>query len=176
GHTHEVVRARIHGVPVIETGSWARQYGVVDLRRVSTDSVDAWIRGTPVPFTARVTPDSAVAAMVAQVETEVGPQLNRPIVTTAEEISRGPGENSMGRLIADAQRATTGTQIAIMNAGGVRAPMPAGTVTWGDLYRIQPFGNRLMVLRLTGEKVRAAMEHALAGSNSMAHVSGLHVT
>src|SRR5690606_28763654 len=49
GHTHEAVRARVNGVSIIETGSWGRQYGVVDVERVRRDSVDVWIRGTPVP-------------------------------------------------------------------------------------------------------------------------------
>src|SRR5690606_4928898 len=114
---------RVNGVPIIETGSWARSYGVVDLRRVSADSVDVWIRGTPVPWTDAVPPDSAIAALVARAEAEVGPQLERVIAQAAEEIPRGDGENPMGRLIADAQRTVTGSQIAIMNAGGVRAPM-----------------------------------------------------
>jgi len=148
---------------------------VVDLVRVSPDSVDVWIRGTPVPFTDGVPSDTAVAAIVARAEAQVGPQLNRPIVETAEEIPRGAGENPMGRLIADAQRAATGSQVAIMNAGGVRAPMPQGQVTWGDLYRIQPFGNKLMILELTGEMLRDAMEHALSFQSSIAHVSGLEV-
>ena len=175
GHTHVVVRSREHGVPIIETGSWARTYGVVDLERISTDSVDVWIRGTPVPWTQRVTADSAVAAIVARAEAEVGPQLDRVIARAAEEIPRGGIDNPMGRLIADAQRAATGSQIAIMNAGGVRAPMPAGPVTWGDLYRIQPFGNKLMVLKLTGALLRDAVEHALSGTNPGAHLSGLDV-
>ena len=175
GHTHSVVRSREHGVSIIETGSWARTYGVVDLERISRDSVDVWIRGTPVPWTGRVPPDSAVAALVARAEAEVGPQLERVITHNAEEIPRRGLDNPMGRLIADAQRAATGSQIAIMNAGGVRAPMPAGAVTWGDLYRIQPFGNKLMVLKLTGSMLHDAIEHALSGTNPGAHVSGLTV-
>jgi 5'-nucleotidase len=175
GHTHVVVRASANDVAIIETGSWGRHYGVVDLERISTDSVDVWIRGTPVPWTDRVTPDSAVAAIIARAEVEVGPQLTRLVVRTAEEIPRGVGDNPMGRMIADAQRAATGAQIAIMNTGGVRAPMPAGDVTWGDLFRIHPFGNMLMVLSLTGTLLRDALEHALSGAHTSAHVSGLVV-
>jgi 2',3'-cyclic-nucleotide 2'-phosphodiesterase (5'-nucleotidase family) len=175
GHTHEVVRTHVNGVPIIETGAWGRHYGVVDLERISADSVDAWIRGTPVPWTQSVEPDSAIAALIARTETEVGPRLGQVMLEAAEEIERGAGENPMGRLIADAQRAATGSQIAIMNAGGVRAPMPAGPVTWGDLYRIHPFGNQLTVLELTGALLRDAIEHALSGTLPRAHLSGLDV-
>jgi 2',3'-cyclic-nucleotide 2'-phosphodiesterase/3'-nucleotidase/5'-nucleotidase len=173
GHTHEVVRARFNGVPFIEAGRWGTNYGVVDLERVSADSVDVWIRGTPVPWTERVTADAEIAALVARAEAEVGPRLARRITTAAEEISRGSLETPIGRLIADAQRAAGGTQIAFMNAGGVRAPILAGPVTWGDLFRVQPFGNTLTVLEMTGADVRDALEHALAGSGMSAFVSGL---
>lgn len=175
GHTHSVVRSREHGVSIIETGSWARTYGVVDLVRISRDSVDVWIRGTPVPWTDLVPADSAVAALVDRAEAEVGPQLDQVIAHTAEEIPRGGLDNPMGRLIADGQRAATGSQIAIMNAGGVRAPLPAGAVTWGDLYRVHPFGNKLVVLKLTGSLLHEAIEHALSGTAVGAHVSGLTV-
>jgi 2',3'-cyclic-nucleotide 2'-phosphodiesterase / 3'-nucleotidase / 5'-nucleotidase len=173
GHTHQVVRTHINGVAIIESGRWGTHYGVVDLERITADSVDAWIRGTPVPWTDAVPPDTAIAALVARAEAEVGPQLARPITTAAEEITRVLGESPLGRLIADAQRAATGAQIAFMNAGGVRAPILPGTVTWGDLFRVQPFGNLLVVLELTGDDIRDALEHALAEGRMAAYVSGL---
>jgi 2',3'-cyclic-nucleotide 2'-phosphodiesterase / 3'-nucleotidase / 5'-nucleotidase len=175
GHTHEVVRAHVNGVAIIEAGRWGTNYGVVDLERVTPDSVDVWIRGTPVPWTERVAADTTVAALVEAAEAEAGPRLARRISTAAEEIPRGLGENPLGRLIADAQRRATAAQIAFMNAGGVRAPVNAGEVTWGDLFRVQPFGNLLVVLELKGADVKAALEHALATERMAAFVSGLEV-
>jgi 5'-nucleotidase len=172
GHTHDVVRTRVNGVPIIETGSWGTRYGVVDLERVSADSVDVWIRGTPVAWADQVHTDASLALMVQRVQAEVGPALNRHIVTTAERIERGAGENPLGRLIADAQRWKTNAQVAIMNAGGVRAPLPAGNITWGQLYEVHPFGNMLVVLELSGAHLREALEHALRGQNTDAYVSG----
>jgi 2',3'-cyclic-nucleotide 2'-phosphodiesterase/3'-nucleotidase/5'-nucleotidase len=172
GHSHQVVRTRINGIPIIETGSWGTRYGVVDLHRISPDSVDVWIRGTPVAWADMVEPDTTIERNVRRVEQEIGPQLNRVIVHTAERIERGVGENPMGRLIADAQRWKSKSQIAIMNAGGVRAPLPAGAVTWGDLYQVHPFGNTLVVLELTGAVLRDALEHAVRRTDADAHVSG----
>ena len=172
GHSHQVVRTRSNDVPIIETGSWGTHYGVVDLERVTPDSVDVWIRGTPVAWADAVEPDTAIERTVRLVEQEIGPELSRVIAQTAEPIERGAGENPMGRLIADAQRWKSGAQIAIMNAGGVRAPLPAGTVTWGDLYQVHPFGNTLVVLELTGAVLRDALEHAVRRDQPDAHVSG----
>jgi 2',3'-cyclic-nucleotide 2'-phosphodiesterase / 3'-nucleotidase / 5'-nucleotidase len=175
GHTHEVVRWRENGIAIIEAGSWGTMYGVVDLERVSADSVSVRIRGTPVAWADAVPPDTALQAMVARVRDEVGPQLTRVVGHAAEPLERGPGEHPLGRLIADAQRWKAGAQIAIMNSGGVRAPLQAGALTWGDLYQVHPFGNMLMVLELHGRDIRDALEHAFRSGRPDAQVSGLLV-
>lgn len=173
GHTHALVHARIHGVPVIETGEWALRYGVVDLQRVSPDSVAVHTHTLRTAWTDSIAPDSAMVALVARTQTAVGPQLERVITTAAYELPRGRDDNQVGRLIADAQRAATGSQIAIMNAGGVRATIPAGTVTWGDLFSVQPFGNKLMVLRMTGARIREVLEHGVSGREPPPILSGI---
>lgn len=173
GHTHEVMRWRENGIPIIEAASYGTRYGVVDLERVNDDSTAVRIRGTPITWADRVPPDTAMARMVEAVQVEVGPQLDERIAEAAELIPRGNGEHPMGRLIADAQRAATGAQIAIMNSGGVRAPIEPGPITWGDLYQVHPFGNMLVVLELRGSDVRAALEHAVRGDWIQAQVSGI---
>jgi 2',3'-cyclic-nucleotide 2'-phosphodiesterase / 3'-nucleotidase / 5'-nucleotidase len=175
GHTHEVVRWHENGIAIVETGMWGTRYGVVDLERVSDDSVSVRIRGTPVAWADRVPPDTAMALFVAEVRREIGPQLTRHIGEAAGPLERGPGENPIGRLIADAQRWKAGAQVAIMNAGGVRAPLLAGTITWGDLYQVHPFGNMLMLLELRGSDLRQVLEHAVRGEHADAHVSGITV-
>jgi 2',3'-cyclic-nucleotide 2'-phosphodiesterase / 3'-nucleotidase / 5'-nucleotidase len=173
GHTHEVVRWHENGVAIIETGAYGTRYGVVDLERVAADSVDAWIRGTPIAWADRVEPDTAIARLVLEAQGAIGPQIAERIGDAAELIPRGPGENPMGRLIADAQRWKTGAQIAIMNSGGVRAAIEPGPITWGDLYQVHPFDNRLVVLQLRGSDVRDALEHAFRRGEPDAQVSGL---
>lgn len=108
-----------------------------------------------------VTPDAASAALVHAAQERVAPLVNRQIGRTQHAISRAPnqaGESALGNLIADAQRAATGTAIAFMNPGGIRADMPAGQVTWGDLFAIHPFGNNLVRMSLTGSQIMAVLE------------------
>jgi 2',3'-cyclic-nucleotide 2'-phosphodiesterase / 3'-nucleotidase / 5'-nucleotidase len=175
GHTHDVVRWVENGIPIIETGMWGTRYGVVDLERVSADSVSVRIRGTPVAWADAVPPDTTLLRRVAAVREEVGPQINQGIGVAAAPLERGDGENAMGRLIADAQRWKAGAQVAVMNAGGVRAPVQAGTITWGDLYQVHPFGNMLVLLELRGADLRQVMEHAVRRDVADAHISGVTV-
>lgn len=84
----------------------------------------------------------------------------------------------MGDLVADAQRAKMGTQIAFMNAGGVRAGLAAGPVTWGALFTTQPFGDFVMSMKMTGQQIHDALEQQWAGQPyaRVMQISGLSYT
>jgi 5'-nucleotidase len=62
-----------------------------------------------------------------------------------------------------------------MNNGGIRTNIEAGTVTWGELFQVQPFGNLLVKLQLTGAQLRSAIEHVVRGEVPGAQVSGVVV-
>jgi 5'-nucleotidase len=59
-------------------------------------------------------------------------------------------------------REATGAQVAFTNPGGIRAPLASrradGGVTFGDLFAVQPFGNTLVAVTLTGEQVLRLLE------------------
>jgi 5'-nucleotidase len=65
--------------------------------------------------------------------------------------------------------------VGLINNGGIRASLPAGTVTYGMLYEVQPFQNALVRIRLTGAELRRVVEHALRGERPSAHFSGITV-
>lgn len=79
------------------------------------------------------------------------------------------GESALGNLIADAQWASTapkergGSDFALMNPGGVRADLiiqpGGGTVNFGQLFKVQPFGNTMVVKRMTGAQIKGLLEH-----------------
>lgn len=111
-------------------------------------------------------PEPAAAALTAAAEARVAPLVKRVVARTTAPLTRtrtAAGESSLGDLIADAQRAAMGTDFAFMNPGGIRADLPAGDVTWGDLFAVQPFGNVLVKMTLTGAQIRALLEQQWAG-------------
>lgn len=89
-------------------------------------------------------------------------------------LSRTPeasGETQLGNLIADAQLWAmnqphmNGADISFMHTGGIRAdlkPDAQGRVTYGQLYAMQPFGNVLVGMTLTGAQVLALLEDMYA--------------
>lgn len=175
GHTHRVVDTRVNGVPIIETGSYGTRYGIADLVRVSRDSVAVFVHGFPTTWADVLPPDSAIADLVARYQAEVGPSVQRVVATLDRPLEREGGDYALGRLVADAQRFATHAQVALMNNGGIRTALSAGPVTWGDLYEVQPFENRLVRMQLTGSDLRRSIERRIEDDGPDLHVSGLRV-
>lgn len=86
-------------------------------------------------------------------------------------------EAELGNLSADAFRWDTGADIAIVNGGSLRADLPAGDVTKGNIMAIYPFGNTVQVVEISGATVRAMLERSVfstpAAFGGFLHVSGM---
>lgn len=118
----------------------------------------------------RARPAVEVARTVAAYASAAAPRVQRPVGRIAGDFDRrGRTDSAAGRLIADAQLAATrapergGAQLALTNPGGVRADLPCRstppcTVTYGDAFTMQPFGNSLVVMTLTGAELKAVLE------------------
>jgi 5'-nucleotidase len=63
------------------------------------------------------------------------------------------------------------SDVAFYNMAGVRASLPAGTITYGQLYSVLPFTNVVMSLDMTGKQLHAVFE-AASGSAGQLHVGG----
>ena len=129
--------------------------------------------------TRTVAPDPALTAIIAKWQAIAAPIANIPVGQVTQAITRSisrADEASLGNLIADAQLAATtanGAQIALMNPGGVRADLTFptstagegdGVVTYGEAFTVQPFGNLLVTIDMTGQQLIDVLEQqAISG-------------
>jgi len=136
-----------------------------------------WWPGFRVIDTATVTPDAETQARIDAYNKDLDNDLNVAIGTSSEPLDsrkaivRG-GEAAIGNLIADALRAQTGADAAILNGGGIRGDRqyPAGTqITRRDVLTELPFGNRTVKMAVTGKMIRAALEN---GVSDVANAAG----
>jgi 2',3'-cyclic-nucleotide 2'-phosphodiesterase (5'-nucleotidase family) len=81
----------------------------------------------------------------------------------------------LGNFMADAYRAAGGGDVGVMNRGGVRAALDSGTVTYGELFEVAPFGNMLVRLTLSGAGLRAWLEKVVGQREVLARLSGIVV-
>ncbi len=111
------------------------------------------------------TPDPAAASLTAAAEAKVAPLVSQVVGFSPSSFTRtqnSAGESDLGDIIADAQNLAEGTQFAFMNPGGIRADLVVAAgganITWNDLFTIQPFGNTLVKMNLTGAQIKALLE------------------
>ena len=102
-----------------------------------------------------------------QVGAKVVAALPNPRHGSGDEQSVRANETALGNLITDAQlhaaqQVAPDTVMAIQNSGGIREAIDSGDVSVGDLIAVQPFGNRLALLDVTGAELRETFEIALA--------------
>src|SRR5439155_1490355 len=149
----------------------------------NTASWNVRVRGTggevrahiETPYADQVQPDAALADTLRPYQRAIEAVTSRSVAHSKIELRRVGEEYGLGRLIADAQRNVAKADVAIVNNGGIRADLPAGTVTYGDLYAVQPFQSRRVRLFARGEGVKQALVHGGGGGRADAHVSGLEV-
>lgn len=176
GHTHRLNNVTVNGIPIVQARSSGTALGVMDL--VRTDSGLAWHTEVRDTWADEVTPDSIETALVARFRGRTDSLASRTVAVLADALVRTDhgGQYALGNLVADAQRVMAHADVAIMNNGGIRADLPAGPVTYRMLFELQPFGNNLVVARVTGRQLRTALEYAVRGGNAHVHVSGVTMT
>jgi 5'-nucleotidase len=187
GHTHQAYNCVIDGRPVTSASSFGRVVTDIDLvlDRATGEMVSATANNNIV--TRDVPLDPFLTTLVTKYNNLSAPLANRVIGSITADITRAanligtvPGESALGDVIADAQLAATsdpalgGAVVAFMNPGGIRDDLDFlqsagegdGNVTYGEAFTVQPFGNSLVTMTLTGSQIDALLEQqATAGSD-----------
>jgi 2',3'-cyclic-nucleotide 2'-phosphodiesterase (5'-nucleotidase family) len=174
GHTHSLVNAIVNGIPIVQGRSQGQAIDIIDL---PLDAPEA----TPAHQVREVLPDSIAAdpdiqEIVSRATAAVAARVSRPVATIAEYMKKSASgaeeQVALGNLIADAMRVEGKGDVGIMNNGGIRAPLRAGTATYGDLFEIQPFGNVLYRVTIGGRDLRAYFENLVGRRRPIVHLSG----
>ena len=188
GHTNWAVNCLIDGKIVTGAAAFGRLITDIDLvvSRATKDVLSATVDNKIVTHTVPRAGD--LTELVDRYRTLSAPLANRVIGKITADITRtanAAGESSLGDRIADAQnfdaqQAGTGSQIAFMNAGGIRTDLifnqisgseAPGEVTYGEAFAVQPFGNSLVTMTLTGAQIKALLERQFTGGIGILQIS-----
>jgi 2',3'-cyclic-nucleotide 2'-phosphodiesterase (5'-nucleotidase family) len=178
GHTHAVIAHRLDGVAVIESAASARAFGRVDLRigpdgRVTDVHIDKPhllcaldSRGNPVAVAAcapgeyegkPVVADPEIQQIADAAVARAGEHRQEKLgISLAKTITRSHAtESAEGNWFCDLMLAARPeAQISLTNGGGLRADLPAGELTYGQLFEALPFDNRFAIVDITGGDLR----------------------
>lgn len=180
GHSHSLVNTRVRGVPIVQARSSGAAIDVVDIavgdtsERQSGDISGSRVLRSEVRdvFTDSITPDPQAVRIATAAISAVSGIIAEPVGRILTDMRRDGNQYPLGNLIADAMRDRTGTDVAVMNNGGIRANLLAGEARFGRLYEVQPFGNTLVTMRVRGSALRAYLARLVAGTTPREHVSG----
>jgi len=102
--------------------------------------------------------------------------LNVKVGSSRVELSRRGGANSsMGNLITQAMLEYSNADFAFVNQGGLRTDLPAGDITIGDLLKVMPFDNAVVVVQMPGRMIRDIIERKSRRGSSGIVQSGAQV-
>jgi 5'-nucleotidase len=194
GHTHQAVAHVVNGIPIIEAYAYGRAFGRVDLevdpardrvvevrvhppRELCAEGAADAGSCRPGEYEGRpVRADEAVAEVLAPAVAHARAARQRGLGVRAEAtVGRSRTEESaLGNLFTDLMRAARpDADVALTNGGGLRADLPSGPLTYGQLYRAMPFDNRFAHVRLSGRELAAIVARNLAGEGSFFSLSGV---
>lgn len=184
GHTHQAVAHRVAGIPIIESYANGRAFGRIDLtwdpaaRRVTSSRIfpptelapGRTYEGSPVEPDGRV--QAIVAPAIERAAAKRGELLG--VVLEAPMGQKYREESALGNLVASLMlELEPGASVALTNAGGLRADLPAGPLSYGSLFDALPFDNRLVRVSMTGRALADLFRKNLAGKRGILSVAGL---
>jgi 5'-nucleotidase len=181
GHTHQPYNCVIDGRPVTSAFSFGRLVTDIDMTIDSKTGETTSIAIENKIVTRDVPKASLLTALIDKYNAIAAPLANRVIGSITADITRtanDAGESALGDVIADGQLAATDDPgfgdavVAFMNPGGIRADLTYagsaagegdGNVTYGEMFTVQPFGNSMVTMTLTGAQIETLLEQQFPG-------------
>jgi 2',3'-cyclic-nucleotide 2'-phosphodiesterase (5'-nucleotidase family) len=173
-HTHGVINTQVAGIAIVEPGPEGAALAVADLVKTAAGGREVRTRIEPVS-SERVTADPEMEALVESYRRRADSITSRVVATVKFPLTREGNQYPLGSMIAEARRNVLRTDVGLVGNAGIRADLPAGPITYGRMFEVQPSQNSLVKLTLTGARLRQVLEHALDGGGPAAHVAGASV-
>ncbi|MGG0656983.1 bifunctional 2',3'-cyclic-nucleotide 2'-phosphodiesterase/3'-nucleotidase [Rummeliibacillus pycnus] len=183
-HNHVGVNRVVDNKLIVQAYSYGSAFSDVEVEidPVSGDIVNKSAEIKTV-YQNAYTPDPEVSAIMKKYADKVEPIKAQVVGQNASSleksyptVARQNSDIALGNLIADGMKYAMNADFAMMNGGGVRAQLDAGEVTYGDLFAIQPFGNVLNKVKLSGDDLRVILNKQITERGLDFHISGFKYT
>ncbi len=177
GHAHRgIEQPFVHpktGTLIVQTYGYGTRLGFLKLR-VAGGRVVAHEGALLKVWSDRIAPDPVVAAKIDRYRREAAPAIGVVVGRSPVRLTRDYNrESTLGSFVADTMREEGRAEVAFENAGGLRADLPEGPITNGNVLDALPFINSLVTCEMTGAQIRAVLEQGLSLERGLIQVSGL---
>ncbi|GMG95426.1 5'-nucleotidase C-terminal domain-containing protein [Tepidimicrobium xylanilyticum] len=184
GHSHTMLEEGevIGDTLIVQTGEYLKNIGVVNVELADGKISKKEAKLMTFEDALALKEDEEISNKISELEEENNQVLSVTIgqsnvdLVGEREVVRA-GESNLGNLATDAMLDITGADVALTNGGGIRASIPAGQISKGNILEVFPFGNYIVVLELTGEDIIKALEHGVdtypEPAGKFPHVAGM---
>lgn len=181
GHTHQAYNCVINNKIVTSAASNGRLLTEIYLDIDAHSGRLIGARADNNIVTKDVEKDVAQTSLLNKYLDKIAPIINQPVGSIRESLTKTEnraGESLLGRMLADAQLEATKAphlgqaSLALVNPGGIRTDINFstskahegdGNVTYSEAYAVQPFGNVLITMTMTGQQIINVLEQQFAG-------------
>tara|TARA_B100000508_G_scaffold55003_2_gene42613 strand:- start:10844 stop:11554 length:711 start_codon:yes stop_codon:yes gene_type:complete len=117
---------------------------------------EIYVQTDRVPVTAITPKDDSLEAFIKPYKNELSFEMDKVIGYASDDLVRARPEGALGNFVTDATLSylernsiiPEDKYICIMNHGGLRAPISKGNITVGDIYKLMPFDNTVVIAKL----------------------------
>ena len=180
GHSHNEVKGKVNGIPVVMASKNGRMIGNITLYydTVADKVVISEVNTIEVrKGELEVEPNATIAKMVDDYNVELEPVFGEVVGVMGADLMRDYNTTSAaGNWFADVLREAKGVDVAFTNAGGIRIDVMAGEVTMEKIFEIMPFDNTPVTSVMTGQDIVDVLEQGATLSKGMVQISGLTFT
>ena len=136
--------------------------GVILLSACTTQLVVKSKQNSVVSITA--IPDSIITSIINPYKIGIDSVMNEILCVSELEMTKGRPESLLGNFVTDLclEQYSDLADICIMNNGGLRSTLPKGNVTRGDIYKLMPFDNELVVVELDEKDFEGLLEYLVS--------------
>lgn len=186
GHVDGGIAHDVNGIAVTSAYKSTRAFGRVDFvidratgevverrifppQKIEPDVVYEGRPVVPMPDVVAIA-EQAVAVAEERLKDSLGVYLETPM------LHRNRPESALGNLMTTAILETNDGDVSIHNIwGGIRAELPEGELTYGDVFRMFPFDNRVAVVELSGAELRRLIAKQANNTRRAAGFAGMQV-
>jgi 5'-nucleotidase/UDP-sugar diphosphatase len=177
---------RQHGTWIVQAGEWGRFLGRADFEYVGGEF--RLKRYTLIPVNllqsdkagTRIPEDADALALLQPFQDRAAGLLSEPVGRTEGQFDGARAsvrhrQTNLGQLITAAFRKKMQADVALVNSGSIRDSYPQGVLTYRDLLKVQPFGNQVVRVNLTGAQLQDYLAKVTAfsvGSGAFAQING----
>lgn len=168
GHSHTELEngKKIGDTLIVQAGEYLKNIGVVNITYDGENTKDINAKLVKFDEVKDLQADEEILNLIQKANEENEKLLGRVVGKTdvtldGERKDVRTKQTNLSNLITDAMRESVGADIALTNGGGIRATIPQGEITMGDILTTLPFTNFVVGIEVTGSDIKSALEHGL---------------